>query len=336
VRPAQPLDARLLEEAVEQFPARDESRRRLSAASERTNPRDLLAVIESDVALTLALLRLANRSPRGGSVASVRDALRAVPSASVRALAKTVPAFSVFRSTTPWCEVPERFRLHALATHDAARRLATALDTDNGVDLDELLTAALIHDVGRLALAAAEGAAQIHGDRQTPEARIASERDALGTDHAALGADLCRRWRFPESLCEAVERHHDPAANGIALWLRAADMLAHYGRGQPIELDELASCVARFGADEQQLGTLLYELPHPIDVGPREVDPCPLSEREVAVLRQLAAGKLPKQIAAQLGVSPSTVRSHLHRVYARIGAADRTQAVMLAAERGWV
>ena len=42
------------------------------------------------------------------------------------------------------------------------------------------------------------------------------------------------------------------------------------------------------------------------------------------------------QIAAELGLSVGTVRSHLHRIYTRIGAADRTQAILLANKHGWI
>ncbi len=54
------------------------------------------------------------------------------------------------------------------------------------------------------------------------------------------------------------------------------------------------------------------------------------------MLQRLAEGKVYKQIAAELDVSSSTVRSHLHRIYTRIGVADRTQAVLVATDRGWI
>jgi DNA-binding NarL/FixJ family response regulator len=64
--------------------------------------------------------------------------------------------------------------------------------------------------------------------------------------------------------------------------------------------------------------------------------PCPLSSREVEVLACLAEGKVYKQIALELSVSASTVRSHLHNVYSKLGAVDRAQAVLLASRRGWL
>jgi DNA-binding NarL/FixJ family response regulator len=65
-------------------------------------------------------------------------------------------------------------------------------------------------------------------------------------------------------------------------------------------------------------------------------EPCPLSAREIEVLGRLAEGKVYKQIARELRVSTSTVRSHLHNVYCKLGAVDRAQAVLHASARGWL
>ncbi len=69
---------------------------------------------------------------------------------------------------------------------------------------------------------------------------------------------------------------------------------------------------------------------------PRQIDPCPLSGRELEVLKRLAEGKVYKQIAAELNLSTSTVRTHLHNTYAKLGAQDRAQAVLTATDRGWI
>jgi HD-like signal output (HDOD) protein len=37
------------------------------------------------------------------------------------------------------------------------------------------------------------------------------EREVLGFDHAQVGGELLRSWALPESLCDAVEHHHEPA-----------------------------------------------------------------------------------------------------------------------------
>ena len=79
----------------------------------------------------------------------------------------------------------------------------------------------------------------------------------------------------------------------------------------------------------------MYELPYTGNAK-RHVDPCPLSRRELEVLKQLAEGKVYKQIAQELGLSTSTVRTHLHNTYAKLGANDRAQAVLIATDRGWL
>jgi DNA-binding NarL/FixJ family response regulator len=60
----------------------------------------------------------------------------------------------------------------------------------------------------------------------------------------------------------------------------------------------------------------------------------PLTERERDVLRLLAAGLGNKEIAGSLGITEGTVKNHVSVVLAKLGAANRTQAALLARERG--
>lgn len=65
----------------------------------------------------------------------------------------------------------------------------------------------------------------------------------------------------------------------------------------------------------------------------RHPDPAArLSDREVEVLRLVAAGLANKLIARRLGITERTVKAHLTNVYARIGVTDRTQAALWAGE----
>ncbi len=68
----------------------------------------------------------------------------------------------------------------------------------------------------------------------------------------------------------------------------------------------------------------------------RTLVPNPLSDREREVMRGLSEGRSVKEIALQLGLSASTVRNHLHRIYTRIGASDRSQAVLIAMTLNWL
>jgi DNA-binding NarL/FixJ family response regulator len=57
-----------------------------------------------------------------------------------------------------------------------------------------------------------------------------------------------------------------------------------------------------------------------------------LTARELEVTRLLAAGASNAEIAEALYVSPATVKTHLSKVYAKLGAANRRQAVSRALE----
>lgn len=59
-----------------------------------------------------------------------------------------------------------------------------------------------------------------------------------------------------------------------------------------------------------------------------------LSDRETEVLGLLAAGLSNKEIAARLGVSPNTVKTHVARVLEKLEASRRTEAILKARELG--
>lgn len=330
-------------EALEAFPALAESRARvLRVVSDTPTPTtEVVEAIESDVALVATVLRLANDTGpgRGGKVASVRVAVDLLGPERLEQLAREAHTFDFFERSPGWDLMPERFRLHAVATQAAADKLAR--ETGHG-DRDELLTAALLHDVGKLVLVHSYPAYpdEIHGDARAPGERVHRERRELGVDHAVVGGVLARRWGLPDRLATVIERHHADDAAGDAALVRLADMLAHYGHGDAIDRNELLAAGHALDLTADDLRTLIYEFPHgggsQDGNGPRHVDPCPLSKRELDVLRKLAEGKVYKQIATELDLSTSTVRTHLHNTYAKLGAADRAQAVLTATARGWL
>jgi len=59
-----------------------------------------------------------------------------------------------------------------------------------------------------------------------------------------------------------------------------------------------------------------------------------LTEREIDVLRQVAAGNANKIIADHLEISEETVKAHMRKILSKLGANDRTHAVAIALKRG--
>jgi DNA-binding NarL/FixJ family response regulator len=61
-----------------------------------------------------------------------------------------------------------------------------------------------------------------------------------------------------------------------------------------------------------------------------------LTGRELEVLEQVVRGKSNKEIAAALGISEATVKSHINNILSKMGVTDRTQAATTALQRGIV
>jgi DNA-binding NarL/FixJ family response regulator len=69
------------------------------------------------------------------------------------------------------------------------------------------------------------------------------------------------------------------------------------------------------------------------DEGP---GPSPLSPRETQVLALVAEGCSNREVGQRLFVGEATVKTHLLHVFEKLGVGDRTRAVTLAMERGWL
>jgi putative nucleotidyltransferase with HDIG domain len=292
--------------------------------------------VEADVALTASVLRLANTraGDTRGRIGSVVHAVEALSAHGMQTLVCQMGVTDFFERRTGWSIPPNGFRLHALAVREAALGIERAVGFGNR---DELAAAAMLHDIGKVALGYAHDDYPERYHADTPEDRARLERRQLGLDHAAVGAIALRRWGLPEAIARAVEAHHMYEADGMAAILRLADMLAHFSHGSGVTPREMVEAGEAIELDEASLRTLMYEL----SAGQRgqerrAVDPSPLTQQETLALRGLAQGQMYKEIAENMGLSTSTVRSHLHKAYGKLGVPDRAQAVLVATERGWL
>jgi DNA-binding NarL/FixJ family response regulator len=59
-----------------------------------------------------------------------------------------------------------------------------------------------------------------------------------------------------------------------------------------------------------------------------------LTQREIEVLREVAAGNANKMVAQLLNISEETVKAHMRSILSKLGANDRTHAVTIAVKRG--
>ena len=76
--------------------------------------------------------------------------------------------------------------------------------------------------------------------------------------------------------------------------------------------------------------------PTTFDGNPKARATLRISPSELAILQEIAAGRSNKEIATRLKVSPNTVKTHVARLFEKLGARRRTDAVNKARELGIV
>src|SRR5246127_5561396 len=140
-------------EALEAFPVLVESRNRVLRLFEDGEPSmgDVVAAVEADVALAVTVVRLANQVEGStfGRVDSVVTGVDVLTLRTVHAIANRARTFDFFERTAVWQGIPERFRLHSVATQRVADRLARELGYESR---DRLVVTSLLHDGGKLVL----------------------------------------------------------------------------------------------------------------------------------------------------------------------------------------
>ena len=101
------------------------------------------------------------------------------------------------------------------------------------------------------------------------------------------------------------------------------------------DADEVAVAVRAAHRGELQLDpAIARRLTASLRSGPRDDGAENLTSREVEVLRLLGAGETNKGIAATLGITERTARTHVSHILAKLGLRSRTQAALWAAREG--
>lgn len=216
---SEPPDAEALKPILEQAKTvSDQLRARraiiagLSAASE--DPAELSKLVLSDPALAGQILKTVNSAFYALSypVASVFRAVLLLGYVEIRNIIWRV---SVADSSTQG-EGPAASLLDELWRHSFdVSRVAYAIAKSLGLkEPDEISTAALLHDVGKIVALSAwpeKGLALIDPVRFSTREDLEREIELLGINHAALGGEIVRTWGLPRETASIIELHHAPS-----------------------------------------------------------------------------------------------------------------------------
>jgi len=64
--------------------------------------------------------------------------------------------------------------------------------------------------------------------------------------------------------------------------------------------------------------------------------PCPLTKREMEVMKHIVQGNTNKQIALEMYITDQTVKNHITNILKKINVNDRTAAAVMALHQGWI
>jgi HD-like signal output (HDOD) protein/ActR/RegA family two-component response regulator len=195
------------------------------AAKEASQLAEFVQVVESDVAVCGAVLRAVNSAWFGlrQSVTSLREAVRLM---GLQPLRNLVLAAEVFGGAAPAVDALRREAVQRLAVLPKYLELL-----EQPCLRDELATAAVLVDVGRLALQLGlpDDAAAIDRRVAAGVTRENLERERLGADHALIGAVMLGIWGLPQGLIDAVALHHETelAASAVPTLTSILSLLCH-------------------------------------------------------------------------------------------------------------
>jgi len=177
-----------------------------------TSAAEIEEVLRYDPGLTANILKLTNSAYFGipTQISSMRQAIVLLGWKRLIQLVMTMCMSPLMKQPIPGYDLPEGgLWRHSIAVSVASDTLVKALGI---TEADEVFTAALLHDVGKLVLGEF-----VREDLGKIEAMVAkgisfevAEYIVLGTDHAAIGASILENWSFPAGLVQAVHWHHDP------------------------------------------------------------------------------------------------------------------------------
>ena len=188
-------------DALEAFPALAESRNRVLGllGEDGASASAMVAAVETDVALAISVLRLANTvdGSRRAPIDNVVKAVEVLSPESVQALVSRTRTFDFFERTGLWDATPERFRLHAVSTQHAAQKLAAERNYEHR---NRLMITALLHDVGKL---------RIPLEVLNKPGKLEGEEWTIMKSHAEVGAlHLCGiEGSYPLAILVAYEHH---------------------------------------------------------------------------------------------------------------------------------
>ena len=192
---------------------------------------DVAQALASDQGLAARVLKLANSAYYGSSrrIGTVSEAVVILGMRTTRNLTLATSCQDMLEREVQGYFLPRgALWRHSLACAAAAQNLAKRA---NFRGTEEAFVAGLLHDIGKVVMSAYLKAEFAQVLTRVAKGKLTfsdAEREALGFDHAEVGARLLERWNLPAALVTAVRHHHVPSQvpeNLLAALVHVADTI---------------------------------------------------------------------------------------------------------------
>jgi HD-like signal output (HDOD) protein/CheY-like chemotaxis protein len=171
-------------------------------------------LIARDISMTARILKLVNSAFFGlrYRVSSPNEAVNYLGLDTIKALVLSINAFAQFENSKLGGISLESLWNHSLQTAASAKLIADCEDAGPRL-LDEVFVAGMLHDTGKLALAAnfpREYGAAVEAAGKPSGSLHEAEEKYFGAGHAEIGGFLLGLWGLPAPIVDAVTWHHEP------------------------------------------------------------------------------------------------------------------------------
>jgi len=173
---------------------------------------ELVAVVRLDQAITANILRICNSAYFGlrRPVDNVNDAIMYMGKKNVLRAVMTAGMSRYFRTQKGYDVKGGDLWEHAVAVALMAQICAAKMSRP---DDPRLFTAAILHDIGKMVLGefVHESWKKIQELVEKQQySFLEAEEEVIGVNHAELGGEVARIWKFPDEILKAIAFHHRP------------------------------------------------------------------------------------------------------------------------------
>lgn len=183
---------------------------------------DIANVISRDIGMTAKILKLVNSAFFGlqQHISNLDDAVAYLGMNTIKTLVLCINAFSQYEGVKIPGFTLEQLWQHSMAVAALARKISR-LESNERNHAEEAFVSGMLHDTGRLILAANDTDSYLKALALAEEQAIPvfqAEESVFGANHASVGGYLLGLWGLPVPVVEAIALHHHPGESTIKVF----------------------------------------------------------------------------------------------------------------------